>query len=116
MKLERYILFTDGMIYKYNEHSDLFHYVNDETVNVHKQRIRQELVKISSDNILDLVEVGDLVEEKNGFALMRVELIQDDTFYSCTSMEYYITKTDVQNIYKKQPNGDYKKYEVESEK
>ena len=79
-------------------------------------RYRDENVDIigkitkTSDNILDLVEVGDLVELKG-----------NDMFYvTSINSDYFMNNNDGVNrgsshivaIYKRQTNGDYKKYEV----
>lgn len=69
-------------------------------------------VKSSTDNILDLVEVGDLVELKG-----------NDMFYvTSINGDYFMENKDGLNrgsshiiaIYKHQPNGDYKRYEVKT--
>ena len=60
----------------------------------------------TSDNILDLVEVGDLVETKQNGIL---EIIGEN-FYVRTGVNLYLI--DITAIYKRQPNGDYKRYEV----
>ena len=74
--------------------------------------VDEEVIK-TSDNILDLVEVGDLVELKG-----------NDMFYvTSINSDYFMNNNDGVNrgsshivaIYKRQQNGDYKKYEVHNE-
>ncbi len=109
MELKKYVLFNTGLIYKYNAHSDLYHHVSDETVNVHASKIRYELIKKSSDNILDLIEVGDLVNTHWGIVELK-EKYNDSKWI--VSMNELIYNNEITTIYKHQPNGDYKRYEV----
>jgi hypothetical protein len=67
----------------------------------------------TSDNILDLVEVGDLVEAKaeNEHVVVRVDRQNNGTIYTYND---FIHKHFITAIYKRQSNGDYKRYEVEA--
>ncbi len=118
MEIKRYILFKDGMIYEYIKQSDLYHYMKDHTVNVHGSKIRQELIAKTSDNILDLVEVGDLINRKTAFNTVSVDLVTkivEDGFNVFYQGNYVVLYEWILAIYKLQSNGDYKKYEVKAE-
>lgn len=71
-----------------------------------------DIILKTSDNILDLVEVGDLTEQsyKGQNFLQRIDDNFDLQKYEDDLKEgngiYYVS------IYKLQPNGDYKRYEV----
>ena len=104
MKLERYLLFTDGMIYKYNPESDLYHYMGNDKKSFHGSLVATTQVKKTSSNILDLVEVGDLVKWGSGL-IESLNMLNLKDLYNYSNM--------VVAFYKKQPNGDYKRYEVE---
>jgi hypothetical protein len=67
----------------------------------------------SSDNILDLVEVGDLVEYhvfKEEYRTFKVDKVQEGVMLSYND---YCRFEDITVIYKRQANGDYKRYEME---
>lgn len=65
----------------------------------------------TSDNILDLVEVGDLVEEYDNTLIKVKEIIIVNGEIEFTNFDYPIFDYEVNAIYKKQPNGDFKRYE-----
>lgn len=78
-------------------------------------------IKKTSDNILDLVDVGDLVEKDNDWEILKVMRINKDGNMVCivhtsSSIEEYeikeYRKKFIVAIYKRQTNGDYKRYEV----
>ncbi len=64
----------------------------------------------TSDNILDLVEVGDLVDSGDGIVEF-LGTFKDDLWI--VSMNEIVKKRTVKAIYKRQTNGDYKRYGVE---
>ena len=108
MKLERYVLLDNTMIFDRNvikEEDFIFRILkrieNDDTENLCRQ------LKKTSNNILDLVEVGDLVEYVR-YGDKETVLKQYDK-YTDNILQY----DNISAIYKKQPNGDYKRYEVE---
>ena len=77
-----------------------------------------DIILKTSDNILDLVEVGDLVEYElsttSTYAtkidkVVPCKRIEDKYFNLQNSLVPY---DKVVAIYKLQPNGDYKRYEV----
>lgn len=72
----------------------------------------------TSDNILDLVEVGDLVELKNDTRMVHIHNQRWlDVFLSKVQEpeeDEFKIKDNIKAIYKRQPNGDYKKYEVKA--
>ena len=115
MELKRYVLFTDKMIYQYNKRSGLYHNMNEDKACVYGLNIRQELVEKTSDNILDLVEVGDLVKLHREHTLYvvkeskKVNIIVEDMY----SENQTVRKIYIQVLWKLQYNGDYKRYEVE---
>lgn len=125
MELKRYVLLKNGKIKKgselffggYYEHEIILHYKNT-------RYFAGNFVK-TSDNILDLVEVGDLVEIESSVYLHRVyEQIYKGLnnqvlpyIYMNVHIESQYPLKDVNRevikaIYKRQPNGDYKRYEV----
>jgi hypothetical protein len=74
----------------------------------------------TSDNILDLVEVGDLVEMDNEWEILQVLRLSKTDNPICivrtssNTEEYELNnyrKGFIVAIYKRQLNGDYKKYE-----
>jgi hypothetical protein len=82
-------------------------------------------IKKTSYNILDLVEVGDLVEIKDSVYLHRVyEQIYKGLNNQTLSFIYMtihttsqyllsdVNKEVITAIYKRQSNGDYKRYEI----
>ena len=88
--------------------------------------LNKHMVK-TSDNIIDLVEVGDLVEIESSVYLHRVyEQIYKGLnnqvlpyIYMNVHIESQYPLKDVNrevitSIYKRQPNGDYKRYEVKA--
>ena len=94
-------------------HPDLTYTINDK-------------VKKTSDNILDLVEVGDLVEIKDSVYLHRVyeqiykglnnQILPFIYMTIHTTSQYLLSdvnKEAITAIYKPQSNGDYKRYSVE---
>ena len=64
----------------------------------------------TSDNILDLVEVGDLVKGTQYIWVGEVMDINDTEIETFMHLHW---KSEITDIYKKQPNGDYKRYEVQ---
>ena len=85
-------------------------------------RYRDESVDIigkitkTSDNILDLVEVGDMVQDKYDNILKVASVMHDtngDKVFYCIFDTWQ--EDEITTIYKLQSNGDYKKYEVNHE-
>jgi len=79
---------------------------------------------ITSDDILDLVEVNDLLELDNDWEILKVLRINKDNQPVClvrtsSNIEEYAfkdyRKKHITTIYKRQLNGDYKRYEVKGE-
>jgi hypothetical protein len=114
MELKRYVQIRKE-IFELEEilyNSD--NYVQFKAVNEnHKRTIYKGDGYKNSDNILDLVEVGDLVEDKYN-NILKVESVFID---SDGDKEYYCIfdtwqEDEITAIYKLQPNGDYKRYEV----
>jgi len=109
MELKRYVLVRNTEVYGKS--------IVDTVIDTHLHVYENDVIK-TSDNILDLVEVGDLVEldgkSKRNDVHMIVSVIDGDMI---TYDDLFIYKNknydDVTAIYKKQPNGDYKRYEVE---
>lgn len=62
----------------------------------------------TSDDILDLVEVGDLVKH-NKYGV--IEIIGDNRY----TLKGFIYTSDVSEILKLQRNGDFKRYQVKGE-
>jgi len=105
MKLKRYVLLNNNMIYDLVVEKDV------EKFNTVKNGVQRAYgVKQTSDNILDLVEVGDLITIKIGDKLETHEIVGEN-FYINHYTRVYLC--DITAIYKRQPNGDYKRYEVQ---
>lgn len=78
--------------------------------------------KKTTDNILDLVEVGDMVTDGRQTFIINIiytfEKIHVTRFYSkefetpYEPLEHSLNKDEVVTFWKLQPNGDYKRYEV----
>lgn len=116
-KLKRFVL---------TSHNTIYEVVDKKVLPI---GLRDNYIK-TSDNILDLVEVGDLVEilYTGNDKYYKLEVIRYDENTLETTHMTMATKSfkgftyskDNLNlklpfciaIYKKQPNGDYKKYEV----
>lgn len=108
MEIKRYVLLNNNRIYDLQNEKDIKAY---ETVKNSSHVDFQ--VKNTSDNILDLIEGNDLLdldgeivhvfgidEETGGYVLMNTDMIIKNSF-------------NIVAIYKRQTNGDYKRYEVE---
>ena len=106
MELKKYVLFTDGMVYKHNHISDLYHYMSDDSKCIYVDNINQDEVLKTSDNILDFVEVGDLVKVFG--------IPQPLYFDGMVNVDRMKKNKNIEFIYKLQPNGDYKRYEVKA--
>ena len=106
MELKRYVLDTERcFIYDLTKESDVKRF---EMISKFATRFVNGACK-TSDNILDLVVPctlwdldGDLYEHTMGDFVM-IDKVFDDSSMSVRN---------VTAIYKKQPNGDYKRYEV----
>ena len=107
MELKRYVLLNNNRIYDLQNEKDIKRY---DTVKNSSHVDFQ--VKKTSDNILDLVEGDDLLdldgeivhvfgtdEETGGYVLMNTDMIIKNS-------------SNITAIYKRQANGDYKRYEV----
>lgn len=95
--------------------------LHDNTIKTNNESIYINEVKKTSDNIFDLVDVGDLVEKDNDWEILKVMRFNMDKNMVClihTSSnieEYEINeyrKKFITAIYKRQTNGDYKRYEI----
>jgi len=111
MELKRYVQINRGDVYDLQDERQRKAY---ETIKHGTQSVFG--VKKTSDNILDFVEVGDLVEDTYGITAKVVDFGlsgdggEDERIFKCCYVD--ILYEDVKAIYKRQPNGDYKKYEV----
>ena len=115
MKLKRYVL-VGFQIFEVDEQAN---YHNGETI-VFRPKYESYNITLyknepykTSDNILDLFEVGDMVQD-NCDNVLKVTSVMHDT--NGDKVFYCILDTweedEVTAIYKRQPNGDYKRYEV----
>jgi hypothetical protein len=127
MELKRYVLTNGNEIIEdnvkgcyVNKHGYAVYGPLGDLFDLHDE---SKKVKRTSDNILDLVEVGDMVEIGNRFQPCGVMDITDidgsrkpiEDWWLCGKFYRNIIKNDNQRItaiYKRQPNGDYKRYEV----
>jgi len=57
----------------------------------------------TSDNILELRETGDLIRTWNGILIELTERLIKEA----------LREIDIIHLFKRQPNGDYKRYEVQ---
>jgi len=127
MELKRYVLLENKEIIKTNEKQYICTIDNclytkvDDWID---SKVSGYTATKTSDNILDLVEVGDLVEDKDGAVLQFYEWwYHDDDKEDCPSWirlgnpkrNVHTTRwytNEIVAIYKRQPNGDYKRYLV----
>jgi hypothetical protein len=119
-ELKRYVLLENNKIYD----TVLTRYVAVDNVlftyYFGSHDVRVGVIKKTSDNILDLVEVGDLVEINEMSGIYYVDSIIIDEglrVFTCDQKYGYwfdFNETEVKAIYKRQTNGDYKRYEVEA--
>ena len=102
MELKRYVLLKRGTI--------LTKRMFEEQKKVDDWFATRLFIK-TSDNILDLVEVGDLADIRDG--IMSIDGIYENDIVLCRDI---VTKDkdNIKAIYKRQSNGDYKRYEVEA--
>ena len=110
MELKKYVLFNNNEI-SILEELDSF-YVKNNSLFLKNGRVWLGDFKKTSDNLLDLVEVGDLVEE---VLICQVTSIGHDVNSDITRFYYLLGSIawfDVKAIYKRQQNGDFKRYEV----
>ena len=103
MELKRYVMLNNNKVYDLTNEDDFNKY---QTV---KNGSHWDLqVKKRSDNILDLVEVGDLVSRNEYNKMIITEILDEESLLHDVQRSCY----SIFAIYKRQPNGDYKKYEV----
>lgn len=118
MELRKFVLLKNNMIYDLVVERDIekFNMVRNGNQNVYG-------VKNTSDNIFDLVEVGDLIGYKiTPNSMLEIAGVKEEiamvTILKTSRPNCFGTNNgDVRHaetlsIYKRQPNGDYKKYEV----
>lgn len=126
MELNRYVLMKNGKIL------DLRKVGFTKYITVEEMVKNYGKVKSTSDNILDFVEMADLIEvdylngildsRGNEIRVHKIYLVQlvtkdisDKTHIVIDMKEdgnIDVKKDYIVAIYKRQPNGDYKKYEV----
>ena len=95
--LKRYVLLNDDTII--------------DQVTQPKELIYFHEVKKTSDNILDLVEVGDMVANTYDILVYVLGIIIiDGKVWSFDCLHELLGAGDITAIYKRQPNGDYKRY------
>ena len=110
-QLKRYVLLEDCTIWE----NDNFHVCDVNRLARPSGVIIGTIIK-TSDDILELVEIGDLVEDTYGITAMVVafgligEGGEDERTFKCCYVD--VLYEDVKAIYKRQSNGDYKKYEA----
>ena len=117
MELKRYVLLKTKSIVDTQNDTNFIYELKLISVAYLKKvsEVIDDLVEKSSDNILDLVEVGDLVATERD--VQRIENLDFETQFILHHNRNYnivMNKENVIEIYKKQPNGDYKRYEVKA--
>jgi len=121
VELKKYVLLSDNIIVDVSKEN---YYLTQKGLiryreNAVMQKTLMGTVKSTSDNILDLVEVGDLV----GYRFWGDSFLGED----CERIDKMHDEQNIENeikhngngfviiaIYKRQSNGDYKRYEVEN--
>jgi len=95
-KLKRFVL---------TSHNTIYEVVDKKVLPI---GLRDNYIK-TSDNILDLVEIGDLVVGQSYIYVSEVTEINNKEI---GVFNYLFWKSEITAFWKKQSNGDYKKYEV----
>ena len=119
MKLKRYVLLENNEIYDLEKQlilgdgrEEVGGYLGYELkIGSNFTTTRYGDILKTSDNILDLVEAGDLV--KGDTACIFVSEVTGIYDEEIQTLYHLYWKKEIDTIYKKQPNGDYKKYEVQ---
>ena len=114
MEIKKYVLLDNNNILEISSPNNL----NNDDLEYFKKHMRK-----TSDNIFELLRMGDFVEyyrRSMKFDRYFVDTIQPPILIDDNNVKYgnviigldkeYNLKT---SVYKKQSNGDYKKYEVE---
>lgn len=125
MELKRYVLLNGYNLIldsKNEEELRVVHYDDGDVLKVVVDNWYYPLEKLdykTSGNIFDLVEVGDLVGINNMSGIFYIDdIITDEDclrVFICDQKYSYwfeFNETEVKAIYKRQTNGDYKRYEV----
>jgi hypothetical protein len=115
MEIKKYVLLDDKRIVEICGKTKFgYEYVESKTesgIVITRTLLEDKIVK-TSDNILDLVEVGDMLLRSDDFLYhIIVTDITEDTFYG--EYEHIWRGNRISHLWKHQLNGDYKKYEVE---
>ena len=111
MEIKKYALLKNNAIVELYENNKFwFSYVGEEKDGiVFISSALTSDVKLTSDNILDLVEVGDLVMSDDYVGALKV---LSNTKHYFRTYHAIVAKKNVKEIYKRQLNGDYKRYDV----
>jgi len=107
MELKKYVLFNNNEI-SILEELDSF-YVKNNSLFLKNGRVWLGDFKKTSDNLLDLVEVGDLVAHR---FWGETESIIQEVFRIEDILNPIVNSGETKAIYKRQQNGDFKRYEV----
>ncbi len=101
MELKRYVLLGNNWIYDMNDPKDVWIKTSNRTI------------KKTSNNILDLVEVGDLVAHRFwGKTESIIKEMRCETDINWHVKQDVVVSGEITSIYKRQANGDYKRYIV----
>lgn len=124
MELKRYVMDSTNTIYDLEKQSILGDGNKDGSgysgyelkVGRNMRTTRHGTIIKTSDNILELVEVGDWMELKNDTRMVHIhnQRLLDDFLSKVQEPEEdeFKIKDNIVAIYKRQRNGDYKYYEV----
>lgn len=132
MELKRFILTSKGKIFDLKTQSIIGHgeklpsnYRGYELkIGLDAETTSEGVIKKTSDNILDLVEVGDLIGIEvtpnaqittSGYDGLEIrQLHLPITFHEKHALYNggAVLKSEIKAIYKRQTNGDYKRYSV----
>ena len=115
MEIKKYVLLNDYNLIldsKNEEELRVIHYKDGDVLKVVVDNWYYPLEKLdykTSDNILDLVEVGDLVMSDDYVGALKV---LSNTKHYFRTYHAIVARKNVKAIYKRQSNGDYKRYDV----
>lgn len=113
MEIKKYVLLDNNNILEISSPNNL----NNDDLEYFSQHMTK-----TSDNILDLIEVGDLIQcyyekkSSDGETWIETPIYYvngiSETHYHLPVFSIEKDDKHIKAIYKKQTNGDYKKYEV----
>jgi len=108
---DKFGLLKNNTVAEFYENNKLgFLYIEEEGGTIYIKNALTIDIKLTSDNLLDLVEVEDMVMSDDYVGALKV---LSNTKHYFRTYHAIVAKKNVKAIYKRQSNGDYKRYEVE---